>query len=87
MMTQNNSKALPLLKRIFTSYIKPYIGDLVVALFWMVVASGMTGVFAWIIGPVMDDIMVQGNETKIFPIAGLLFVRWLRIFKMICLNT
>jgi subfamily B ATP-binding cassette protein MsbA len=74
MMTQNNSKALPLLKRIFTSYIKPYIGDLVVALFWMVVASGMTGVFAWIIGPVMDDIMVQGNETKIFPIAGLLFV-------------
>ncbi len=40
----------------------------------MVVASGMTGVFAWIIGPVMDDIMVQGNESKIFPIAGLLFV-------------
>lgn len=74
MMTQNNSKALPLLKRIFTSYIKPYIGDLAVALFWMVVASGMTGVFAWIIGPVMDDIMVQGNESKIFPIAGLLFV-------------
>lgn len=74
MMTQNSSNALPLLKRIFISYIKPYISDLVVALFWMVVASGMTGVFAWIIGPVMDDIMVQGNESKIFPIAGLLFV-------------
>jgi subfamily B ATP-binding cassette protein MsbA len=71
---QNTQNALSLLKRIFTSYIRPYTGGLAVAFFWMVIASGMTGVFAWIIGPVMDDIMVQGNESKIFPIAGLLFV-------------
>jgi subfamily B ATP-binding cassette protein MsbA len=72
-MTQQNPKALALLKRIFVTYIRPYKMELGVALFWMVIASGMTGVFAWIIGPVMDDIMVGGNGEKIFPIAGILF--------------
>lgn len=72
-MTKSKQKALPLLKRIFKTYIRPYTGALFLALFWMVVASAMTGVFAWIIGPVMDDIMVEGNKEKILPIALTLF--------------
>lgn len=63
-----------LIKRIFKGYISSYKIELVVALFWMFVASGMTGVFAWIIGPVMDDIMVDANQDMVFPIAGILFV-------------
>ena len=42
--------------------------------FWMVIAAGMTGVFAWIIGPVMDEIMVKANVDMIYPIASLLLI-------------
>lgn len=70
----NPEKSYPLIKRIFTNYIRPYKAELAVALFWMIVSSAMTGVFAWIIGPVMDEIMVKGNQTMILPIAGTLFV-------------
>lgn len=70
----NNYSAKTLVKRIFKDYISHYKGELVVALFWMVVAAGMTGVFAWIIGPVMDEIMVKANVDMIYPIASLLLV-------------
>ena len=63
-----------LIKRLYHDYLRNYRSDLFSALFWMVVASSMTGVFAWIIGPVMDDIMVKGNEGMILPIAGTLLV-------------
>ena len=73
-MSETNSKAIPLVKRMFKAYIRPYGGWLGSALFWMVVAASMSGVFAWIIGPVMDEIMVKGNTDMIFPIAGTLFL-------------
>ena len=62
-----------LIKRIFKGYINPYKLELAIALFWMLIASAMTGVFAWIIGPVMDEIMVKGRQEMIMPIAGGLF--------------
>jgi len=68
----NNKKAIPLIKRLFKTYVFPYGGTLASALFWMVIAASMSGVFAWIIGPVMDEIMVKGNTAMIFPIAGTL---------------
>jgi len=73
MIAEKPTKAIPLIKRMFRTYVRPYFGDLCVALFWMIIAASMAGVFAWIIGPVMDDIMVQGNTDMIFPIAGTLF--------------
>jgi subfamily B ATP-binding cassette protein MsbA len=63
-----------LVKRIAKAYLKPYFGRIGFALFWMVVASAMTGLFAWIIGPVMDHVMVPGNGNYILPICILLFV-------------
>ena len=66
-------KAIPLIKRIFRTYVHPYAIELCIALFWMVIAASMAGVFAWIIGPVMDDIMVKGDKDMIIPIAGTLF--------------
>lgn len=69
---QKPLNASVLIKRLFGDYIHPYMRQLGVAFFWMVVASSMTGVFAWIIGPVMDEIMVKGNQNMVLPIAGLL---------------
>lgn len=72
-MTEVNKKAIPLIKRMFGTYVRPYAVWLSSAIFWMIVAASMTGVFAWIIGPVMDEIMVKGNIDMVFPIAGTLF--------------
>lgn len=65
---------IQLMKRIFKTYITPYNARLGVAIFWMVVAASMTGVFAWIMGPVIDEVMVKGNKTLILPIASILLV-------------
>lgn len=68
----NKTSATHLIRRLLGRYIRPYYGQIAVSLFWMLIASCMTGLFAWIIGPVMDDIMVGGDGKMIFPIAGLL---------------
>jgi len=70
----NKQNAWQIIKRVFGIYLRPYSGNLSVAIFWMVVASSMTGIFAWIIGPVMDEIMVKGNREMILPISGVLFI-------------
>lgn len=71
--------AATLIKRLLQRYIRPYYGQISIAMFWMFIASGMTGMFAWIIGPVMDDIMVGGENAMILPISGfLLFCLMLR---------
>lgn len=72
-MTDKNS-APSLIKRLLRRYIRPYYGLIGVSMFWMIVASAMTGLFAWIIGPVMDDIMVGKNRDMILPIAAVLLV-------------
>ena len=72
-MSQKPKKPLSIIARIFRTYLRPYSGELVIALIWMFIAASMSGVFAWIIGPVMDEIMVKGNIAMIFPIAGVLF--------------
>lgn len=69
-----SKSAFTVIKRIFRNYIKNYSVLLASALFWMVVSAAMSGVFAWIIGPVMDEIMVKANRDMIFPIATLLLV-------------
>jgi len=60
--------------RMYQSYISRYTRHLIVAIFWMIISASMTGVFAWIIGPMMDEVMVKGNQNLIFPIAGVLLV-------------
>ena len=70
----NNYKTSTLIKRIAKTYIRPFKGQVLIALFWMVVSAAMTGVFAWIIGPVMDKVMVPNNQGYVYPIAGFLFV-------------
>jgi subfamily B ATP-binding cassette protein MsbA len=70
----HNKKTSVIIKRLFNEYISRYKLLLSFALFWMIVAASMTGVFAWIIGPVMDEIMVGANTDMIVPIAGTLLI-------------
>jgi len=70
----HKESAIILIKRLLKRYIHPYYGQISLSMFWMLVASGMTGLFAWIIGPVMDDIMVGGKRTMILPISGFVLI-------------
>ena len=68
-----------LVKRLVREYLRPHSGLLALAIFFMIVAASMTAAFATIIEPVMDEVLVAGNTSKIwglgFGIFTIFFVR------------
>lgn len=65
----------PLVKK----YMTPYVGQLGVAMFFMLVAAGATAVFAKLLQPVLDKAMIGVQEdpstiTVIVPLGALIFV-------------
>lgn len=58
-----------LVKRLVRTYLRPYFGKLGVALFFMVIAASMTAIFAKLVQPVLDDVLIDGNMNKVIPIA------------------
>lgn len=69
---------LPLVKK----YMKPYVGQLFLALFFMLVAAGATAVFAKLLQPVLDKAMigVQNNPQTvhvIIPLGGMIFLSFM----------
>lgn len=65
---------LPLIR----TYLKPYSGQLSVAVLFMLIAAAATGAFARLLQPVLDEAMigVQGNPEKlsvILPLGGMIF--------------
>ncbi|MCI5060845.1 MAG: ABC transporter ATP-binding protein/permease [Alphaproteobacteria bacterium] len=68
-----------LVKRLVREYLRPHSGLLALAVFFMIVAASMTAAFATIIEPVMDEVLVAGNTSKIwglgFGIFTIFFIR------------
>ncbi|RMG58070.1 MAG: lipid A export permease/ATP-binding protein MsbA [Deltaproteobacteria bacterium] len=58
------------MKRI-VAYVKPYIGRLILAMVCMVVVSAFSGVIAFLVKPVLDDIFINKDATKLYLIPGL----------------
>jgi len=59
----------PLIGRILTAYVRPYTGWVVKALFWMIVAASMSAVFASLMQPVLDDILIDEERSRVLPVA------------------
>ena len=55
-----------LVKRLASDYLKPHLGLLAVAVFFMIVAASMTAAFATIIEPVMDQVLVAGDVSRVW---------------------
>lgn len=68
------TSSFPLVKRIAKTYIKPYVKTLSVAVFFMIVAAAMTAIFARLVQPVLDDVLIAGDENKVVTIAVAVFV-------------
>ncbi len=68
-----------LMKRLITEFVRPYVGQLVLAIFCMLIAAAMTGATAYMMQIVLDDVFSAGRKDMIFPVSG----TFLGIF---CLN-
>ena len=65
---------MPLVKRIMRDYISAHWGTLILALGFMIVAAAMTAAFATIIEPVMDQVLVAGNTSRIWALGFGIFI-------------
>ena len=59
----------PLIRRILRDYVRPYRGWVAKALFWMIVAAGMSAIFASLMQPVLDDILINQKRDMVLPVA------------------
>lgn len=66
----NTSTTSALIRRVMRTYLSPYLGQLCVSLAFMLFAAAMTALFAGLLQPVLDDVLVKGKTELIFPIAG-----------------
>ncbi len=57
---------MKLVKRLAREYLKPHLGLLALAVMFMLIAASMTAAFAAIIEPVMDQVLVAGNVSKVW---------------------
>lgn len=69
MADTHKNTSISLVKRLVRLYLKPYFGKLAAAIGFMVVAAAMTAIFARLVQPVLDDVLIKGNLNLILPIA------------------
>ncbi|PJB73246.1 MAG: ABC transporter permease [Alphaproteobacteria bacterium CG_4_9_14_3_um_filter_47_13] len=68
-----DSSTWPLVKRLAGLYLRPYGRDVAKAMGFMVVASLMTALFAWLMEPVFDHVLVGRRQNLILPMALAIF--------------
>ncbi len=64
-----DSSTWSLVKRLAGTYLRPYVRKLMVALCFMFVAAAMTALFAWLVEPVFDMVLVGKRKALIVPMA------------------
>lgn len=69
MADAKTNTSISLVKRLVRLYLKPYFGKLGAAIAFMVVAAAMTAIFARLVQPVLDDVLIKGDLNLILPIA------------------
>lgn len=66
-----------MVKRLARGYVRPYAGAIGGALFFMIIAAAMTALFAKLIEPVLNNVLVDTNRDLILPAALGMFVCFL----------
>lgn len=67
-------KTIKLVKRLVRDYLSAHYGTLFLAVCFMIIAAAMTAAFATIIEPVMDQVLVAGNTSKIWGLGLGIFI-------------
>jgi ATP-binding cassette, subfamily B, bacterial MsbA len=68
-----DSQGLSLLTRLIKTYVKPYYMRLVVAMFSMIIVAGATGMHAYLVQPMLDQIFMNKNISMLYTITFLVF--------------
>lgn len=68
-----DQSTLQMVKRLIRTYVRPYWGRISIALFFMAISAAMTALFAKMLEPVLDKVLVGQNESLIAPMAGAIF--------------
>lgn len=71
---QTRQQTIALVKRLMREYVKPHLGTLLLAVCFMIIAAAMTAAFATIIEPVMDQVLIAGNTSKIWGLGLGIFI-------------
>jgi len=69
MITLLDRASRPLVRRILKTYVRPYTGLVVRAMVWMVVGAGMSAIFAGLVQPVLDDVLINHKNHLVLPLA------------------
>lgn len=69
MITLLDRASRPLVRRILSTYVRPYWGWVAQAMVWMVVAAGMSAIFAGLVQPVLDDVLINHKDHLVLPLA------------------
>ncbi|HEY0900711.1 MAG TPA: ABC transporter ATP-binding protein [Micavibrio sp.] len=72
-MTVKESSTRHLMGRLIRTYLKPYYGLLVSAIFFMIVGAALTATFAKLVEPILDEVLVNRREGMILPIGLAVF--------------
>lgn len=65
--------SFPLIKRLTGAYLRPYVGHLILATIFMIVAAAMTAAVAKLMQPVLDDVLYGQKKEMIVPVALMVF--------------
>ncbi len=66
---RKHNSSMPLIKRILRDYMRPYTRRMCWSIFFMVIAAAMTAMFAKLVQPVLDDVLINAKKDLIVPIA------------------
>ncbi|MFP4386624.1 MAG: ABC transporter ATP-binding protein [Alphaproteobacteria bacterium] len=67
--TKNKARTFTLFKRLILSYILPYKFQALGAIVFMAISGAMTALTAALLQPVLDDVLNNGEQSLIFPVA------------------
>ena len=62
----NYDSSFYLVSRLLSDYIRPFIKNLLLAAFFMIVVAGATAALAWIVQPAMDDVFGKRDQDMLY---------------------
>ena len=60
--------------RLYREHIRPYLGQMVLAVVMMALVAATTAAYAWLVQPILDEIFIAKDSSKLFAITAAVVV-------------
>jgi ATP-binding cassette, subfamily B, bacterial MsbA len=68
---KNSSAAL--VRRLVAEYVRPYLGQILLGMFWMAVAAAATAANAWLMEPILDEVFLNKDKDMLLVVPVAIF--------------